>query len=252
MPPGILTFDVVNNVAPDSTPPVISGLSVTPAAADVTDGAVTVTADFTVSDTGSGLYTAQFQSVHRADASGPFEDHYVDAEMVAADPNGNPGDGRYHASFVLPAGSAPGLWVTYVSAQDMEGNSSAAVSPPVYLTDRNPITALPRVVDGSLTPSPTGGAPTLSLHLTSPADIVTTSVGVGLLGPHGQTTDSGLLLSSGTRQDGVWSYPLNLPAGALAGTWSVNEIGFWDALGRLITINATDSPVLAGLSWTTN
>ena len=143
--------------AGDSTLPVISDQSIT-SSTDVTKTGLTVTAYFTVTDSGSGLYRGNFQAVHRADASGPFEDHDVTAELVTPDPNGNPGDGRYHASFVLPAGSAPGTWFTSVNTQDNQLNGSSAYST-LQVTDPHPITALPEIVEGSATQAVAGGPP---------------------------------------------------------------------------------------------
>jgi hypothetical protein len=249
MPPGTLTFAVANSVQVDSTPPVISDVSIT-SSADVTNTDVTVTADFTVTDSGSGVYRGNFQAVHRADASGPFEDHDVTAQLVTPDPNGNPGDGRYHASFVLPAGSAPGTWFTSVNTQDNQLNGSSAYST-LQVTDPHPITALPEIVEGSATQAVAGGPATVSLHVVSPADIPPNQeLSVELVGPHGQTSDWGLPFSSGSARDGIWSWRITLPAGAAAGTWSIATVGLGDALGRTIFIDAGDSPVLAGISFT--
>ena len=68
LPPGTLTFTVANSVQLDTTPPVISDVSIT-SSADVSDADVTITADLTVTDAGSGVYSVSLAAGHPADAT---------------------------------------------------------------------------------------------------------------------------------------------------------------------------------------
>lgn len=251
MPPGTAAFDVVNDGAADTTAPVISDVSITPTA-DVSNGPATVTADFTVIDDGGGVDGAWFQVNHFPAPGDPQQNHDVTAELVTASPTDGPGSGRYHAEITLPQGSAPGVWSVLLQVRDPAGNSADTdADTSLTVTDVHPITALPQIVDGSATQAVAGGPATVSLHVVSPADIPPNhELGLELVGPHGQTNDEGLAFSSGTARDGVWSWTITLPAGAASGTWSIQSVGVDDALGRVISIDASDSPVLAGISWT--
>jgi Ca2+-binding RTX toxin-like protein len=250
MPPGTEAFDVVNGAA-DTTAPVISDVSITPTV-DVTNGPVTVTADFTVVDDGGGVDGVWFLINHAPDPGDVRQQHIVAVQLATASSTGSPGSGRYHAEITLPEGSAPGVWSATLQARDPAGNEADSDgNGSLTVTDLHPITALPQMLDGSATQSVPGGPATVSLHLVSPADVIPNyELDLELVGPNKQVADEGLDLSSGTRQDGVWASTIILPVGAQAGSWSAQRIYLVDVLGRMISIDASDSPVLAGISWT--
>src|SRR6202012_5707316 len=68
LPAGSYTFNVINDKN-DTTAPVISDVTVSPSSADVTNGPVTVTTDFTVIDDGSGVSTPMFNLAENASAN---------------------------------------------------------------------------------------------------------------------------------------------------------------------------------------
>jgi RTX calcium-binding nonapeptide repeat (4 copies) len=245
MPSGTLTFDVVN-VPADTTAPVISDVVVTPSA-DVTDGAATLTAEFTVTEAGSGVRSTEFQMAHVGTPGSPLQDHSAAGQLVEADPSSGPGSGRYSATIELPQGSAAGGWNVYLDAVDLQSNSSET-DLPLTVTDLNPVTTVPQVADGSLVADPAGGAPTLTLHLTSDrADLK--EVEIEVAGPHGQQTEIAPVLSSGTVQDGVWTATMRLPAGAATGVWSAQDVLFVDVLGRMTLVTPDESAVVSALTW---
>jgi hypothetical protein len=227
LPNGTFTFNVVNSQT-DTTAPVISDVVSTPSV-DVTNGAATVTTDFTIIEDRSGIDLIQF--VIRQDSSVAIpQAHNVPAELITPSVVGAAGSGRYQAVVQLPRGSAAGKWHVTILTRDQVQNSRSSDTP-LTVVDRNPITSLPRVVSVSRTAGATSQIQTFSVHLTS-ARAEVDRIEMNVWGPLNQWQYARFELASGTALDGVWTATIQLPDSAATGTWYVSEATIYDTLGR--------------------
>ncbi len=249
------TWTVAND-GTDHTAPVISDITITPSV-DVTNQDATVTCDFSVLEVGSGLHEVDIDLRHLGSGSTPTQEHTVLAssdwqagnpQLITPNAQGADGSGRYQATIVLPVGSAPGWWYANVRAVDLAGNQTVP-----YVTtnviDTKPITDIPRLVDGEVSPGSTPGPKTVRLHLTSTRDEVTT-VSPEITHPSGATGGFDLELVSGTATDGVWQGTFDVPADEI-GNWSLSGVGVFDRLGVVREIPAADLATVSGRTWTT-
>jgi hypothetical protein len=191
---------------------------------DVTSAPATLSAEFNVTETGSGLDLLDF-NLGNAAAS---QFHTTKAELLGPGSSG-PGSGHYRATIQIPAGSAAGVWSASVFARDEVSNYSQTASP-LTVVDRSPITSRPQAVSASLTPGAAALAQAVTVHLTS-AGAAITGADVEVQGPSQQSATYYLALTSGTNLDGVWTGTIQLPANAAAGRWSVGYFGVTDELG---------------------
>ena len=254
LPAGTYTFNVINDHAPDTTPPVISDITITPSV-DATSADATVTAQFTVSDAGSGLNLVDFDldapRTGREYVQEPVFNGY--AQLVTRSTTGNAGSGVYQATVQLPAGSAPGTWTAKFDARDAQFNDSQLTRDvPVVNTD--PITSVPHLVDASLTNGADSRTKVLTLHITSDRAAVDT-VGAGAVNSDARVVGSDLTLVSGTVYDGVWTETIQIPEAMGPGTWRIGTLEITDSLHRstLFVPGDPDHPetaVLAPMTWT--
>jgi hypothetical protein len=252
MPAGTQSFRVVNAAAVDTTPPVISNVVAT-SSVDVTTNDATLTADYTVSDLGSGLRT-DIPDYHfhvgnySGSGFGDYETHDAPfPTLIALAPGGSAQGGRYRSTLVIPAGSLAGRWSAYISATDLQGNQTEFY-PPLTVIDRTPITSLPQLVDASLMPGATDRTQTFSVHLTSTRANIT----VAALGIHGQNGfETGIVLNllSGTDLDGIWGGTVDVPTTAVVGSYMVYELEIGDRVGRFQFVKASN-PIVRALTWT--
>ena len=197
-----------------------------------------MTCEFTVMEQGSGLSQVDInlwgygpgwttpQTHHISSSAGEWLSG--NPQLITPDSSGADGSGRYRATMVLPVGSAPGWWVANITALDQAGNQ-AEPSASVKVIDSRPITDIPRLVDGDVSPGSTPGLKTVRLHLTSTRDEVTTVI-VTITPPSGENGGFDADLVTGTVTDGIWQGTFDVPADEV-GNWSVSDIGVIDRLG---------------------
>jgi hypothetical protein len=246
LPAGSYSFNVVNNQV-DTTAPVISDLALSTTTLDVTNGDVDLTADFTVTESGSGLSMVDFIVGNYMDAVDNSEVHNVPAELIGPASNGTPGSNRYRAVVTVPEGSTPGAWSASVFARDALSNDGR-LDVPITVVDANSVTALPVAQNETLTQGASANTQTINVHLTSPRNAVkTVSILVTGTGSHQGGMQFGLVLTSGTPFDGIWTGLIQLPESGASGTWSTRYFSVADSLGRFN--NVYDSVLTQGISW---
>ena len=254
LPAGSYTFDVINNQTPDTTAPTISDVTITPSV-DVTTGAATVTAQFTVYESGSGLNLVDFALI----APRTGDEHVVEPaqtgypELISPSSSGDPGSGRYAVSVQLPAGSPPGVWSAQFDARDVQFNDNQ-ITKPVTVVNNDPITSVPHLLSATLTPGATSRTETLSLHITS-ARAEIRNVSAGAVNVDAQVVGDPVTLTSGTIFDGVWTETIQIPSTSPPGAWRIGSVSIQDTLGRVTMFvpGDTDNPeaaALADLHWT--
>jgi hypothetical protein len=249
-PAGTYTFNVINDRVPDTTAPVISGITITPSV-NVTTAAATVTAQFTVTEAGSGLDHNYFVLIGPPSGSEHVEEPALSAAPELITPLSST-SGRYVATVQLPAGSPPGLWTAKFDARDVQFNDSQ-VARQVKVVNTDPITSVPDLRSGFLTAGATARTQTVTLHVTS-ARAQVMGANISVTGPNGQQVPVILSLTSGTSLDGVWTGTIQLPTNAASGSWQVNDVVLRDSIGRqpLFVSGDRDNPdaaVLDHLKW---
>jgi hypothetical protein len=243
LPGGEQTVDVVNSTAVAPVP-VISNVSISTRSVDVTNGDVTITAEFTVNEVGADLNRVFFGMTYQ----GVIQFQNAQVELITPSSSGGAGSGRYRATLQLPQGSAAGTWKIGPSAIDEYYASTSALSN-LTVADRNPITTLPDLISGSMTEGPFLRTHTFSLHFTSSRAALVNAT-VGIEGPSGQQGSAYLSLASGTPLDGIWTGTFTFPEAAAAGTWKAHDVTFSDALGREDNRLEEDSAIVRSFSFT--
>ncbi|MGI8400913.1 MAG: Ig-like domain-containing protein [Gemmatimonadaceae bacterium] len=248
---GFPTKVTVVSQNPDTTPPSIVSLTVSPQTVDVTAGGQTVTATARITDSGRGVIGFDF--ILTAPSGGIQAS--CQTRTIAT---GTSADGTWTCTATIPLGAQPGDWVIAVNgwdaAQNMQGLRMAdltALGFPTKVTvvSQNADTTPPSIV--SLTVSPQ------TVDVTSGPQAVTatariTDSGRGVIGfdfiltaPSGgiQASCQTRTIASGTSADGTWSCTATIPLGAQPGDWVIAVNG-WDAAQNMQGLRTPDLTAL--------
>ena len=244
----------------DTTPPVLRDLALTPTSVDTSGGARTITVRAHMADAGVGVagegYTHGASEIRFISPSG---NQMADAAIYKLI-SGDASDGVYEGTFTVPAGAEPGTWaLQFFWLIDKVGNraslDAAALRANGYPTAFEQVgagdTAAPTLRDFSFTPASVDtstGAQTITIR----AHMADAGVGVAgegythgaseirFLSPSGnQMADAAVYkLISGDPSDGVYQATMTVPAGAEAGTWTLQFFWLIDQVGNRASLDA--------------
>src|ERR1022692_4398432 len=263
---------------PDTTPPQLTGLTLTPTSVNVSAGPQTITASFTLTDNLSGVFFptgANNSFVFQISSPSGKQSQWRsgnDFTMIS----GTPLNGQWQITFPIPQYSEPGTWsIQQLTLQDAANNSvtlnAAAISalglsPSITVASNPSDTIPPQFV--SLTVSPTSintstseQTVTVTLKATDNLSGVNWDAETPTLGfVRGVTFTSpsdlylfvgvfdGLQLSAGTPQNGTWTGTITFPALSEPGTWTPS-LSMKDATTNSISYDTAqlNTIVLSGL-----
>ncbi len=256
----------------DTTPPVLTSLSIDPNPVDVTSGPQTVTLTMNVTDDLSGVNIVQ--GALQSPTTGQYLYFYA---YLAAGDNLN---GTWIGSVTVPQYSEAGDWsVSYISLQDTDTNTQYLYNydlqnlgfPTTFTVISQPDTTPPQLTSFSFTPSAVNTSAadqiiTFNLGLTDDLSGVNFGCGfycyytVYLTSPSGKQWQ-GLVnyyvtQVSGTPLSGVWQGQITMPRYSEPGNWQVNFMTLEDnannfsylytsnlqAMGFPTTIAVTSNP----------
>jgi hypothetical protein len=215
------------DVTGDVTEPTLVSFAVTPAQADVTNGAATFTISLHATDDLSGLTTPQ---VSRANIAGTWA-YGINLTQTSGDDR----DAVWTGTFSIPRGAPPGRYPLQLSLVDRVGNgrfydaatlSSRGQASGVDIADANPDATAPTIQSVTVAPTTVdtrGGTADVrvSLHL---VDSQSGVAGIVMFldnpqGTSGGVTQAGFQQTSGTVNDGVWTGIAHLPEHTPQGRW---------------------------------
>ncbi|HEX6750298.1 MAG TPA: Ig-like domain-containing protein [Longimicrobium sp.] len=228
------TTIAVSDPAPDATAPSLNGFTLSPAPVTAGDS---VTATFTTADAGSGVETAIVTLYNAASDRGVTCATSTPATGTAA-------SGTFQCRMGISSGAANGTWaVTSLQVTDRAGNNTSFTA--AQLAGRGFTSSV--AVSGGTNDT---NKPTLTSFSVTPAatsaDSVTVTVGVADPGSGAGTiyaeirspvssetiTCQSAAPVMGTRANGTFACKAGFPAGAPAGTWTVNHLELTDTAGN--------------------
>ena len=252
----------------DTTPPTLTGLTITPSSIDVTSSAQTVQIDLNVTDDLSGVDLSQspFYSTTLVLASPTVAQLRSlvgsDFQLVSG---GTSLNGTWRASLTVPRFVESGTWrVSLLTLKDAVGNTISLSASHLTALGLNPnlaITSTPDLVAPSLTSlsitpstidtSTSGGTFTIRVgaqDAVSGINPATDRQNIGiyaLLGPPPGIPPFGYQLSittlvSGNAQAGGWEIFFGLPQYSQAGSWSIFYLQLRDLAGNVRTYTGAE------------
>ena len=245
--------------SPDTTPPTLTGVTISPASLNVSKGPATVTVKLGLTDHLSGVNFACVVECYAAVfLSSPSDIQYQYAyQSQVTQVSGTDLDGVWEAQITIPQYAEAGAWtIYYIYLTDNAGNTEYLytanlkssgftysfnvtskpddVTPP-QLTNLS----LPAVVDTSTSSQVVQGTlgATDNLSGFSYAEIGFTSPS------NGQNQDAYLNsseLTSGTKLNGNYSFTFTMPEYSEEGTWTISYLELFDAAGNDLYLNTSD------------
>jgi hypothetical protein len=265
-------LNVVSNPT-DVTGPTVTGISISPAAVDVSAGSQNITVTLTVTDdlsgaiftpsaTGSffGFFPVQFRST-----SGTQRRYIGNREFTLT--SGTPQNGTWQATFIMPQFSEPGTWqIEFLQLRDVASNQRflntsnlTALGLPVNLdvasvpSDTTPpqLTGLsftPTVINTSLSNQSVSVTLNITDDLAGASFTPTTQfisffeAGVQFRSPSGQQSRAvaffnAFNLVAGTPQNGTWQGNLFFPRFSEDGTWRINLLQLKDVTRNIVSFD---------------
>jgi hypothetical protein len=236
------TLQVTSNQ--DTTPPVLTGFTFSPAAVNTVTSPATVTVTEQITDDRSGV---KFGFVDFTSPSGG-QDIYCYGSLIS----GTGLNGTWQCQMVLPAYGEAGAWTAAVSVQDNVGNNrsynagdlQALGFPATLQVTSNQDTTPPVLTGFTFSPAAVNTA-------TSPATVtVTEQITDDLSGVKfgfvdftspsgGQDVYCYGSLISGTDLNGAWQCQMVVPAYSEAGAWTA-EVSLEDNVGNSRSYNTSD------------
>jgi hypothetical protein len=227
---GLATGFTVTNASPDTIPPVLVGETVTPFSANVGDS---LTFTVQVSDAGSGVASVK---------AGIYDPAGRGSGCTATTPAaGTPNSGTYTCKLPIPMGSRPGDWtVSGITLTDRTGNSDIGGSTFVMpVAGPAPDTTAPTLRSVAISPA------TVSLRDSLTVTIGTADAGTGVVrasaqfraptyNPRASCAQSTLV--SGTAAFGVFECRIGFSEVPEAGTWTLEGVVLYDAVGNSRTV----------------
>jgi hypothetical protein len=231
----------------DLSAPVISGVSA-PTDVDVSTQSATVPVEFSVAEEGTGVRLVFFYVELGHGEAYPQQYKSSVPELISPAAEGAAGSGRYSTSVTIPAGASPGSWKLRILVADFAEHETNFYSA-LTVADANPAAA-PQLVAADRLQGSNDRTQTFSLHVTS-AQLDLNSITVDLKDPDGFDYPGGTVStpSTGTLRDGVWTFPVHLPDGATAGTWTVAWVSMQDSMGRPNDLYPSESTLVRDLAW---
>jgi hypothetical protein len=249
------TFSVVSN--PDTTPPTLTGVSISPGSLNVSSSSETVTVQLDITDNESGVSfacgTYCYNSVILRSPSGIQYQEGLDYYVTQV--SGTALNGVWKSEITIPRYAEAGVWsIDYLYLYDKAGNTEYIygsdlknkgfastftvssrpddVTPPVV----NGIT-LPGLVDTSGSPQTVQGTLNVSDNLAgfNYANIYFYSPSNG----QDHYADAAIL-TSGTPLNGNYSFQFRMPQYSEAGTWTIQYLDLVDLAGNVAYLNASD------------
>jgi hypothetical protein len=253
---------------PDTTPPQLTGLTLTPASVNVSAGPQTITATFTLTDNLSGVFfptgannSFVFQISSPSGKQSQSRSGY-DFKMVS----GIPTNGTWEITFPIPQYSEPGTWsIQQLTLQDAANNSvtlSAAaisalgLSPYITVASTPSDTVPPQLVSLGFSPqfiNTSSSEQTVTVTLTATDNLSGVNWdaesptlgfvrGVTFTSPSSQQSlfvgvFDELQLVAGTTTNGTWTGTLTFPALSEPGTWTPS-VGMKDTTTNSINYDA--------------
>jgi hypothetical protein len=225
---GIVGAPSATGTDPDTTPPVIASMTVTPGHADVTNADAVFNVTMRVTDEASEILAANM-SWSGAEAGGGM----VDLTKAA----GTDRDGMWTGSFTVPRYSAPGRYPLYVLVIDTAGNkrkytadvlAAAGLPSFVEIADDNPDRTAPTVENVTISPDPVdvreGPAP-VTFEIAAQDNLSgVNKVSAFLINPaagNGGVWPPPFTLVEGTTTDGVWRATATIPRYSRQGRWVI-------------------------------
>lgn len=229
--------------------PMIGGVTLSPAAVNVTAGPADVTCTMTFTDSPAGVESATCT----IQSPVPLPPEFPQLLSCTADTpiSGTPHDGTWRCTITVPRYSRSGMWsLASATATDTVGNQGFFPPPPAFLT----VTSTPDTVNPGLT---TWNRTPASVNVTSAPQNVTCTftatdnlAGVEFVAcgftspdlPSGDVHATGCIddaPNTGTRQNGTFSCVAQVPRYAQAGTWKAS-IQIRDAVGNFTFLTDAD------------
>src|SRR4051812_36320632 len=248
----------------DKTPPQLVAFDFVPKTVDVSAAAATITVTARITDdiagnAGAG-YTSSQSQVRFIGPTGQFVDALLSGfERISGTPN----DGVYQYAMQVPRAAAKGTWRGQsLLLVDQVGNTKslgasdlqAAGFPTTFAQTGDGDTTAPQLVAFDFVPKTvdvSAAAATITVTARITDDIAgnagagyTSSPSQGrFIGPTGQFVDallSGFERISGTPNDGVYQYAMQVPRAAAKGTWRVQSLLLVDQVGNTKSLGASD------------
>jgi hypothetical protein len=233
----------------DEAPPELGAFSLNPASVDTSSAAQTISMEATITDDLSGNTVPTNTQVRFTHPSGQtLTGFFGDAERTSGDEL----NGTYRFDAILPRGAAQGTWtLEFFSLWDALGNNRmltaadvSALGFPTTFSQTGPGDTQPPVLTAfghSPDSVSTGGSPA---QITFTATITDNLAGNGgsnpsqvrFKSPSGQIVDALFgepERTSGTAQNGSYSYTATVPQFAETGTWKVDYFLLVDQVGNL-------------------
>ncbi|HEX8694973.1 MAG TPA: Ig-like domain-containing protein [Longimicrobium sp.] len=228
---------VVTVTAEDRAAPRLTGLSLAPAAVDVTSAAASVEVLVSAADGGTGVESifVIFQGSAPGTGTGCSDSPSGTAVLVG----GSPASGVWRCTAAVPRGAVPGTWtINDVILIDRAGNQGhsgtadlrAAGLPFSFSVANTAPPARPALTAVAITPDAVDvstSAASVEVVLSANAGAGVREVNAALAAtrgepPGGQSAGcSALAPASGTQTAGTWRCTLSIPRSAAAGTWNL-------------------------------
>ena len=259
---GQMTMVVVQDTNPDTAPPVLQGVSLSPSGVDVSSGVQIITVDLVLTDDRSGV-TQGLTSLDDFSMISPSgrQTRFLSVSQFQL-LSGSNTSGTYRATLIMPQYSEPGVWkVNTLRLRDNAGSqrlydaaSLAAFGSSIQLSvASNPSDAQPPQLTGlTITPSVINTSPSgqnVQVEITTIDDLsgvnfvpdtpfISQGFGVAFRSPSGAQTvwtdfPSGELVS-GIPTNGRWRFTAAFPQFSEEGTWKLT-VSLKDAVRNLNT-----------------
>ncbi|MSO23705.1 MAG: hypothetical protein EXQ58_10755 [Acidobacteria bacterium] len=252
----------------DTTPPTLTGLTITPSSIDVTSSAQTVQIDLNVTDDLSGVDLSNtpfyFTALVLTSPTGAQQRSLVGSDFQLV--SGTRLNGTWRASLTVPRFVESGTWrVSFLILKDAVGNSiflsnsqliALGLNPNLAITSTSDLVA-PTLTSLSFTPSTidtstSGQGFTIQVGAQdavsgiNPATNNFQNIGIyaNFSPPPGIPQFSyGLWITtpvSGNAQAGVWQTAIGLPQYSQAGSWSISYLQLRDLAGNVRTYTGAE------------
>ena len=241
---GALAAALATPASAETTPPALTGVSISPSTINTSGGARTVTISVAATDAGSGVH------VVRAGLAGPTGVQF-DTSFFGTPTSGTPNDGVWDLQVTLPRFSPQGTYLLTIEVVDIDGNTltltpadlAALGVPNLIVQEGVGDSAAPQLDGLQLTPPGVDTSTSdqqVDLTVAALDDLSGTDViNAVLSGPGGAEITSGTqgAPDTGTPTDGVWSLPITVPQGSPTGTYTLS-LELTDAVGHATTLSS--------------
>jgi len=249
------TFAVTSN--PDTTPPRLTALGVSPSSVNTSSASATLTFTATLTDDLSGVASLQFE------LESPSGNQSRTAFATSSSrTSGTAQNGTYGFTVTMPQFSEPGTWTIGTAyLRDAIGNSRSLVTadltaigaPTTVNVTGSADTTPPRLTSLTFTPgivNASSATVTMSFTATLTDDLSgVSSLQFELESPSGSQSRTAFATSSnrvsGTAQSGTYSFAVIMPQFSETGTWRLGTAYLRDAVGNSRQVLTADLMAIA-------